>query len=360
MEDNSYDKFFTEHSMDTMMTVLSRYYSDFNRGKFKSLIYDSNWNSLFIMRKIRHVSLSLHKVMPDSFKKTVDIFLKAAPEIGWWESMVFPDYVGVFGHEYWDISMSALTEFTKHCSSEFAIRPFLIRKPEKTAAFLEGLTDDKNADVRRYASEGCRPSHPWGIGLPIFKKDPSFILPILEKLKNDKSEFVRRSVANNLNAISKDNPEIVLEIAEQWFGNNADTDSLVKHACRTLFKKGNRRALDLFGFDKSENLKVSDFHFENEFIPLGERMTFTFLLDVEEKKETLVRLEYGLYFMKANGSLSKKVFKISEKSYMPGSYSITKRYNFVDRTTRKHYKGTHYISIIVNGDEKEKHKFILK
>ena len=257
--------------------------------------------------------------------------------------------------------MSALTEFTKHGSSEFAIRPFLIKEPKRTAAYLEGLADHENEHVRRYASEGCRPSHPWGIGLPLFKRDPSLILPILKKLKNDESEYVRRSVANNLNAISKDNPETVIKIAERWIGHTPETDGLVKHACRTLLKKGNRRVMVLFGFGNTKNLEESDFHFVKESITLGERMNFSYSLNVLAEKEILIRLEFGIYYMKANGSFSRKVYKISEKSHAPGSHIITKRTNhFIDRTTRKLYGGTHSISIIVNGEEKAKQNFMLE
>ncbi len=360
MEDSYTDRFFTEHSLDSMMKVLSRYYPEFDKEKFRNLIYDTKWKNLAIKGKMRHVTLCMHKVLPDSFEDTVGILLKACPEIKGWESMALPDYIEVYGQDFWGLSMSVLAEFTKFGSSEFGIRPFLIKEPEKTAAFLEGLTDDENEEVRRFASEGCRPRHPWAMALPLFKKDPSLILPILENLKNDESEYVRRSVANNLNDISKDNPDTVLEIAEQWYGKTQKTDWLVKHACRTLLKAGNRRALELFGFGNTKDLLVSDFQLDNKSITLGEKLTIAYTLDVKAKKETQVRLEYGIYYMKANGSLSRKVWKISEKSYEPGSHMIIKRHKFIDRTTRKHYEGTHCISIIVNGEEKEKLAFMLK
>jgi len=362
MEDRFYDGYyFTEQSVDTIMTVLAKYHPKLDKNKFSKLFNETQWNNLHIMKKIRKISLCLHKVLPESFEKTVDILVKAAPEVGWWESVIFPDYIGVYGQDYWDISMSALTEITKYSSSEFAIRPFLIKEPNKTAAFLEKLADHENENVRRFSSEGCRPSHPWGIGLPLFKKDPSFILPILEKLKNDESEFVRRSVANNLNAISKDNPDIVLEIAERWFGNTPETDGLVKHACRTLLKKGNRQAMELFGFGNTRNLEVTDFKLEKESITLGNRMSFSYSLNVLAEHEIPVRLEFGIHFLKANGSFSRKVYKISEKSHQPGSYRIFKRTNhFIDRSTRKLYRGPHAISIIVNGEEKKKLEFLLR
>lgn len=359
MEDSYTDRFFTEHSLDAMMTVLSGYYREFDKEKFRDLIYDSQWNDLLIKQKMRHVTLCLHRVLPATFDEAVEILIKAAPEIKGWECMTLPDYIELYGQNFWEKSMSALTEFTKYGSSEFAIRPFLIKEPVKTAAFLESLTDHENDEVRRFASEGCRPRHPWAMALPVFKKDPSLIIPILEKLKNDESEYVRRSVANNLNDISKDNPDTVLEIAESWYGKTPNTDWQVRHACRTLLKAGNRRALTVFGYGSSKNLVVSDFQLDKESVTLGEKLTFSYSLEVKADKETKVRLEYGIYYLKANGSLSRKVWKISEKSLEPGFHVISKRHNFVDRTTRKHYEGTHCLSLIVNGDEKEKREFML-
>lgn len=360
MAESYTELFFTKQSLGAMMTALSKVYPQLDAKKFNELIHDSEWESRAIKARMRHVTECMHQVLPDSFDEAVDILLKAAPDIRGWEGMTLPDYVEVYGQEYWDTSMSALAEFTKYSSSEFGVRPFLVNEPAKTAAFLEHLADDENEDVRRFASEGCRPRHPWAMALPVFKKNPSLILPILEKLKDDESEYVRRSVANNLNDISKDNPDIVLAIAERWVGQSENTDRLVKHACRTLLKAGNRRALAVFGYGSAENMQVSDFQLDKETVTLGEKLAFTFLLDLATTKETKVRLEYGVYYMKANGTLSRKVWKISEKAYLPGSHTISKKHNFIDRTTRKHYQGKHCISIIVNGEEKAKRELMLK
>ncbi len=40
----------------------------------------------------------------------------------------------------------------------------------------------------------------------MFKKDPTPVLEVLEKLKDDPSLYVRRSVSNSLNDIAKDHP----------------------------------------------------------------------------------------------------------------------------------------------------------
>ena len=91
----------------------------------------------------------------------------------------------------------------------------------------------------------------WGTSLPIFKKSDRWpVLKVLENLKADTSLYVffRKSVANNLNDIAKDNPDIVLETAQRWIGNNKDTDWIIRHGCRTLVKKANPKAMALFGY----------------------------------------------------------------------------------------------------------------
>jgi hypothetical protein len=195
------------------------------------------------------------------------------------------------------------------------------------------------------------------MALPKFKKDPSPILPILEKLKDDASEDVRRSVANNLNDISKDNPDLALEICERWSGQSENTDKIVKHACRTLLKAGDKRALAIFGYGDPSLIGVENLSLDKKALKIGDAMTFSY--DITVAKKSKVRLEYAVYFVKSKGKSSKKVFKITEKDYEPGTFSITRKQSFIEQTTRKHYPGVHQISIIVNGEEKAKASFEL-
>lgn len=360
MSEINYDEFFTQESLNIMSSSLKKYYSDFDIDKFLYLIFKTDIKSLLIMKKMRHVTFCLHKVMPSSFNKTVEIFIKSAQELGFWEAMSYADYVSVYGQKHWDISMLTLTELTKHTSSEFAIRPFLINETTKTTEYLLSLTEHKNDNVRRYATEGCRPTHPWGIDLPRFKKDPMLILPILEKLKNDESEFVRRSVANNLNTISKNHPNLIIDVTRNWKGKNSKTDDLLKHACRTLLKKGNREVMEIFGYYNSNNIQIIDFSLGADQIKLGERMPFSFNLNITGDEELLVRIEYAIYFIKKNGTSGRKVLKVAEKVFKPGLYPYKRKgYKFIDRTTRTLYNGQHSIAIIVNGVEKELQTFEL-
>ena len=213
--------------------------------------------------------------------------------------------------------------------------------------------------VRRLASEGCRPQLPWGQVLDSFKKDPTPIIPILEQLKNDSSAYVRKSVANNLNDISKTHPDLVLGIARKWYGMTDHTDWIVKHGCRTLLKKADSEAMAFFEFDDTASVKLLEFVLDKTSISIGDSITFSF--SVLAEKEVKARLEYGIDYVKSNGRRSRKRFKISEVTLKENEErSYEKKHSFKDLSTRKHYPGIHSIAIIVNGAERDKLDFSLE
>jgi hypothetical protein len=198
------------------------------------------------------------------------------------------------------------------------------------------------------------------MALPKFKQDPTLTLQILERLKDDPSEMVRKSVANHLNDISKDHPDLALDVAARWLGHSEERDWIVKHACRTLLKAGDRRALRLFGFGDPTHLHVENLALERASLPIGETLPFTFDLNVVMPEPCRVRLELGLYYRKARGQLSRKVFQIREATYPPGRHRLSRKHSFQERSTRKHYPGEHRLSIIVNGVEKAEISFQLE
>jgi DNA alkylation repair enzyme len=208
----------------------------------------------------------------------------------------------------------------------------------------------KRRCVRRLSSEGCRPALPWGQALNSFKKDPSPVLPILTRLKTDPSVYVRRSVANNLNDISKTHPDLVAKIAKDWYGVNENTNWVVKHGCRTLLKRGNRKVLAIFGYHDVASIEVADFAIDKASLAIGDEITFSFAVAAEEA--TKVRLEYGIDYVKANGKRNRKIFQISEISLKEKSKKLySKKHSFANLSTRKHYPGSHSITLIVNGAE---------
>lgn len=354
------DMFFKEESVKQFAKTLKKHHAKFDEKKFYTLVFDDSFKDLELMQMARHATECLAQVLPKSYKQAVKILMKAAPEAKGFESFCLPTYVEFYGLDDWESSLPALATFTKYSSSEFSIRPFIKQDAERAMAFMEKLADDDDEKVRRFASEGCRPRLPWAMALPDFKKDPSPILPILEKLKDDDSEFVQKSVANNLNDISKDHPELVLDICERWQGTSKNTDWIVKRACRTMLKAGNKRALLLFGFGDPKSLYVEKLNLSKKTVKIGQKVQFSFELRVGTKKKCKVRLEYIVNFAKAGGKTSKKVFQLIEKVYAPGSHELTRNHSFIDMSTRKHYPGKHRISIVVNGVEKANAVFTLK
>ena len=360
MPDKLKDLFFKEEYFSRLGNAIQKVYPEFDQAHFKQLIYGEAWDSMELKEKMRHTSRCLAATLPEEYPAALAILTKVAPGFTGFNAMIFPDFVECYGLDHWDISLPALALFTRYCSSEFAIRPFLAKDPEKAMAYMREWAMDENPHLRRLASEGCRPRLPWAMALSVFKKDPKPILPVLEILKDDSSEYVRKSVANNLNDISKDHPQWVLEISERWLGQSDNTDWIVKHACRTLLKQGHTQALLLFGFGNPENIRIKRLVFDKESLQIGEDIRFTFEMEVDGGKAKRIRLEYGLDFVKSTGKLLRKIFQIREASFDPGSHTISRKHKFQDLSTRKHYPGQHRMAILVNGVEKASANFELK
>lgn len=360
MADKLKNTLFQLEKVQHFARVLKEAYPAFKSEEFVTAVCDKDWPERELKEKMRHTTLCLHQFLPKDFAQAVKILVAIVPHVSGFESIVLPDYVEVYGQEHWDISLPALGELTKCGSSEFGIRPFLNENLELTMKYMLAWASSDDFRVRRFASEGCRPRLPWASGVPALKKDPSLILPILERLKNDPELFVRKSVANNLNDISKDHPELVLDLCERWHGHSKNTNWIIKHACRTLLKQGNKRAMLLFGFANPEFMKVNDLQLSNIGPSIGEDICFEFKLVLTSHVKQKVRIEYIVHFVKANGKTSPKVFQIKEAELAPGMHSINKNHSFKNRTTRKHYPGTHQLEIIINGEAKASAQFELK
>ncbi|TGV04072.1 DNA alkylation repair protein [Flavivirga rizhaonensis] len=331
----------------------------FNKASFLNAIYDTEWEKRELKQRMRHITLAFKDHLSDDFDKNVEIILKLIPVFeknGFkpdnLEFIFFPDFIEIYGLEHYEASINAFEEITQFVSCEFAVRPFIIKYQDQMIQQMVLWSNHKHSSVRRLATEGCRPRLPWAMAIPSLKNNPAPIIPILKRLKNDPSEYVRRSVANNLNDISKDNPEIVICLVKKWQGKTKETDWLIKHASRTLLKQGNAEVMILFGFGAIDKIKVTDFKILTPKVKIGDSVEFAFKLVNTNNNASKIRLEYGLYYQKANGTLSRKVFKISEKTYSENSTtSIHRKQSFKLITTRKFHVGKHQVSIIVNGKE---------
>ncbi|HBG5346805.1 TPA: DNA alkylation repair protein [Clostridioides difficile] len=349
---------YNRESLHEVAVAIQSVYNSFKVDEFIKSTMDETWNNLELKARCRKISMSLGMYLPEDYKEALSILEKSVA--GFYFAFFFPDFVEVYGQDdvNWDLSISALERNTKYWSSEFAVRAFIIKDEERMMAQMRKWSKHKNEHVRRLASEGCRPQLPWGQAIAKFKKDPTPVLPILEQLKTDTSTYVQKSVANNLNDISKTHPDLVVSIAKDWYGKNKSTNWIVKHGCRTLLKKGNRDVLALFGYDDTTSINLQDFTLETTSISIGEDLTFSF--KILAKKATKTRLEYGIDYVKSNGKKSRKIFKISEVSLKENEKkSYMKKHSFADVSVRKHYPGIHSIAIIINGIEKDKLDFEL-
>ena len=347
---------FDYESLYKLALEIKAVYDGFPVEEFLEATMDGMWDGLEFKRRIMQISLNLGKYLPADYKEAISVIDRVIGNYDiCFDGFVafFPVFVELYGQdeENWDVSMAALERYTPYASAEFAVRSFILNDEGRMMAQMEAWARHDNEHVRRLASEGCRPRLPWGQALPSFQKDPSPILPILEMLKADPSPYVRKSVANNLNDISKTHPDLVVSIAKDWYGKNKHTDWVVKHGCRTLLKKGNRDVLGLFGFADTGCVEVNGFSLEASSVPLGGNLTFFF--EIAAKKATKVRLEYGIDYVKSNGRRNRKIFQISELTFKEnGKKAYTKTHSFADTSTRKHYPGIHSVTLIVNGGER--------
>jgi 3-methyladenine DNA glycosylase AlkC len=337
--------------------------------KFIASVQNKDWPGMELKQRMRHLSTMLHDHLPGNYKSKLAKVLKLIAALPTQSSvqysglayMYLPDFVAQYGLKDVELSLKAMEKINMVTSCEFAIRPFLLSDEKKVMKQMLAWSRHPHQNIRRFASEGCRPRLPWGVAIPSLKKDPSSILPILENLRYDKEVYVQKSVANNLNDISKDHPELVISIAKKWQGRSAASDWIIKHGCRGLLKSGHKEVLNIFGTGAHIKAVINKLSISKSTLLIGEDFQFDFQLQLKEKEPCKLRIEYAVYYQKANASLSKKIFKINEGLYQNDRvYSFSKKHSFKDLTTRKHHAGKHAIAIIVNGNEYQQQEFKLK
>lgn len=337
-----------------------RHHHQFNRKAFLDVFKTKEWKDAALNTRVRLISEALHDHLQLSFDDAVNVLIPVSwkTPTGYF-SIFFPDFVWRFGLDHFETSMKALEEFTQTSSGEFAIRHFIQKYPERTMKRMLQWSKSSNYHIRRLSSEGCRPRLPWGMQLKSFVLDPSPVIPILEQLKNDPELYVRKSVANNLNDISRDHPELALKLAKNWLGKSPETDWIVNHAMRTLLKKGNKSALALFGHHNADGIEVSGLKLSSQKIRIGETLQFHFNIHNNRKRKASCRVEFAVDYMKSNGSHNRKVFQVSKSQLATGELRVSKRLPLADLTTRKHYPGKHQLHILINGEVKSSAGFTL-
>lgn len=345
---------------------LSKAVPGFNSKGFLKKVDVPALQQMELKARMRHTTVALHEFLDPSYpvalKQLSALLVQLRKEQFGEYALVFmflPDYVECYGLDDYKNSVKAIEEITQFITCEFAVRPFLIKYGEKMVQQMLKWSTHKSEHVRRLASEGSRPKLPWAMVVPDIRKNPEQVLPILENLKNDPSPFVRKSVANNLNDISKDHPAIVLGIAARWQGISPETNAIIKHGARTLLKRGNPYILSHYNLE-STHITAGGFTVHTPEVTAGEHLEFSFNIKNTHTALQKVRLEYAVYYRMAKDKFSKKVFRISERDFAPGEEAgIKRKQSFKVITTRRFYPGEHQVALIVNGEEKEALSFVL-
>jgi 3-methyladenine DNA glycosylase AlkC len=308
--------------------------------------------SLSLNERMRHTSVVLHNYLPNNYKTSINILKESIPLLKpGYTNLVFPDFVSQYGMHDVKTSLEALHYFTQYGSSEFAIRTFLKDDIDRTIKTMYHWSEDENEHVRRLSSEGSRPRLPWSFKLDAIIQNPSLTKPILENLKQDDSLYVRKSVANHINDVSKDKPDYVLGLVKAWDKQHPHTAWIVKRGCRSLFKQGDKKSLAAFNYTKDVKVLLRKFKLSEDNIRIGEALTFQFELVSKKDKLQKLMVDYRIHYVKKGGSALPKVFKLKEINLAANTaVSISKKQSFQDFTTRKHFPGKHKLEIMVNGE----------
>lgn len=324
------------------------------------------FGGLELLDRGRHLGRVLQRYLPEDFAVAVDVLLATLPAErapGGMASFYYlphTEFVRQFGVPHLDASLRALHALTQVFTAEFAIRPFIAAHPELLLERLRAWTRDANEHVRRLVSEGTRSRLPWAPRLRVFATDPTPVVNLLERLRDDPSLYVRRSVANNLNDIGKDHPARLVAVAAAWMqGASAERQWVVQHALRSAVRKGDAAALKVLGFGAKASLRIVEHAIAPARPRMGGKIVVTVTLKNRTRRPQEVVVDLVVHFVKAKGA-SPKVFKLANVALAVGeSVELQKTVSLADLTTRKHYPGRHRVALQLNGAARPLGEFTL-
>ena len=309
--------------------------------------------SMEMKARVLHVADALSRSLPADFPEAAEVIDEAlgSPGLNSWMAYPVDDFVARYGIDFPDVALPLMGKLTKRWSCEFAIRPFIREHPKETFAQFDNWIESDDEDLRRLVSEGSRPRLPWGGFIPEFVEDPAPTIALLDRLVDDPSLYVRKSVANHLNDIAKDHPELAIETARRWLDGDPDSERrhwIVGHGMRSLIKAGDPEALALVGYDAGAPVEIKGFEVNPDAIAIGEAVTISFTLVAEE--ETPVMVDYLVHHAGTKGARSAKVFKLKKVKLSAGKPVLFRREHRIrEVSVRKIYPGPHVIEVQVNG-----------
>jgi 3-methyladenine DNA glycosylase AlkC len=307
-----------------------------------------------------HVADTMHEHLPRPFAAAAPILvaslgpeLARSDEFGLAPLRYMPHvfFVQKYGLDDFEAAMRVQYELTRRFSAESSIRAYLVKYPRETYARLLKWARDENVHVRRLVSEGTRPRLPWAPRLRAFQEDPRPVIELLELLKDDAERYVQRSVANNLNDIGRDHPELAVALCRRWYVDAPPGRAwIVRRALRSLVKKSHRGALQILGVGGKAHVRISGSRLNPPTIKIGGELRFSFDIASTGKKVQELLVDYAVHFVKANGATRPKVFKLRTVVLSPAARAtLGGSVSFRNMTTRRHFPGRHRIDVLVNG-----------
>ncbi|HOA93768.1 MAG TPA: DNA alkylation repair protein [Quisquiliibacterium sp.] len=331
----------------------------FDRQRFVTDAHDG-FDALELMPRARHIARALRRALPEDFPQAIGILLASLGPHGprregegmsAFRHLPHVLFVAEFGLEHFEAAMHAQHDLTRRFTAEFSIRAYLERHPKATLAVLERWVDDPDVHVRRLVSEGTRPRLPWAARLPAFQRDPRPVLALLERLRDDPEPYVRRSVANNLNDIGKDHPQLLIDTARRWLQDAPPARrAVVTHALRSLLKQGHAEALALTGIRPSDALVVTALRVDPDPAVIGASMKIHCTVYNRGPDAADVRADLHVHFVKASGARRAKVFRMPSLRLAPGAHgTVVRTIGLHQMSTRTHHPGEHRVEVAING-----------
>lgn len=361
---------FDERIPRTIASRIAIVWPEFPADRFIADALDG-YELLGLMDRGRHIARVLRRHLPEDYAEALEILLRSVGDRpvrsegdgGMASFLYLPHvcFVAEFGLDDFRRSMDALYVLTQRFTGEFAIRPFIEHHERESLAVLRKWASDPDPHVRRLVSEGTRPRLPWAARLRRFQEDPAPVLDLLEMLRDDPELYVRRSVANNLNDIGKDHPDVLIEVARRWMeGASEERRALVRHALRSLVKRGDPDALRILGFGDAADFAIADVRIAPEEVPAGGRVSISFNVRGTGPRARRLLVDLRVHYVKASGRASPRVFKLKSVELEPGGVaSFRKSLSLADLTTRRHYAGRHRVEALVNGQAVPLGSFVL-
>jgi 3-methyladenine DNA glycosylase AlkC len=320
-------------------------------------------DALEMKARAMQVCVALEATLPRSFAAAAEVLRQAMhgdDGLAGWALWPVGEYIARHGQDDPELALQLLHRLTQRFTAEFALRPFIVRHPALVFATLERWTRDDDEHVRRLVSEGSRPRLPWGIRLAPLVEDPSPTLPLLRALQDDASAYVRRSVANHLNDIAKDHPALLADWLDEHLPDApAPRRALLRHASRTLVKRGDARVLSAWGIGAALRGRAT-LTLRPVRATVGESLTLAVTLTSRAASAQRLAIDYAVHHVKADGSTSPKVFKGWTVDLPPRTtLELERRHSLAPVTIRVYRPGRHRVTLQVNGQALAEAAFVL-